>query len=231
MTPARRGQSERRSPAEPQTTAERKGKAERTRERILAVAAALFAQRSMDQVSVRAIARTADVDPALVHHYFGTKEDLFSTVLEQTIRPDQIARTITADDPSEWGCAMVRAAEAVWTSPAGPALFAAVRRSLASHSEVMNRFVTRALLPRIAAELDAPEPERELRASLVSSQMAGLLITRHLLRLEPLASLPTDDVIRLVGPAVQRYLTGPLCLGGADETALGEMAGTTAEAE
>lgn len=185
-------------------------KSERTRERILQCALELFSQKSFDQVSVRAVAKCAQVDPALIHHYFGSKEKLFDAMLTSTLEPGQIEEQVIAAPRERWGQEMVRAAEQAWTSPAGPGLLAAARRAIGGNSELMQRFLTRSLLSRIARNIDAPSEERELRASLVASQMSGLLLARHVLRIEPLASLSTAQVVELIGPTIQHYLSGEL---------------------
>ena len=103
-------------------------KSERTKLRIQQAAAKLFASRSFETVSTRAIAKEAGVDAALIHHYFGSKEGLFQAVLNAAIRPEQLEALVVSESPDDWGRQLVRAADKVWTSPAAPALKAVVRR-------------------------------------------------------------------------------------------------------
>ena len=102
-------------------------KSERTKLRIQQAAAKLFASRSFETVSTRAIAKEAGVDAALIHHYFGSKEGLFQAVLNAAIRPEQLEALVVSESPDDWGRQLVRAADKVWTSPAAPALKAVVR--------------------------------------------------------------------------------------------------------
>lgn len=185
-------------------------KSERTKLRIQQAAAKLFSSRSFETVSTRAIAKEAGVDAALIHHYFGSKEGLFQAVLNAAIRPEQLEALVVSESPDDWGRQLVRAADKVWTSPAAPALKAVVRRVLVGHEGVLREFVTRSLLNRFLSHIKGPEPERRLRASLIGSQMSGLVIARHIVGIEPLASLSTDEVADLIGPVLQHYITGSL---------------------
>ena len=185
-------------------------KSERTKLRIQQAAARLFASRSFETVSTRAIAKEAGVDAALIHHYFGSKEGLFQAVLNAAIRPEQLEALVVSESPEGWGRQLVRAADKVWTSPAAPALKAVVRRVLVGHEGMLREFVTRSLLNRFLSHIKGPEPERRLRASLIGSQMSGLVIARHIVGIEPLASLSTDEVADLIGPVLQHYIAGPL---------------------
>ena len=185
-------------------------KSERTKLRIQQAAARLFASRSFETVSTRAIAKEAGVDAALIHHYFGSKEGLFQAVLNAAIRPEQLEALVVSESPEDWGRQLVRAADKVWTSPAAPALKAVVRRVLVGHEGMLREFVTRSLLNRFLSHIKAPETERRLRASLIGSQMSGLVIARHIIGIEPLASLSTDEVADLIGPVLQQYIAGSL---------------------
>ena len=185
-------------------------KSERTKLRIQQAAAKLFASRSFETVSTRAIAKEAGVDAALIHHYFGSKEGLFQAVLNAAIRPEQLEALVVSESPDDWGRQLVRAADKVWTSPAAPALKAVVRRVLVGHEGMLREFVTRSLLNRFLSHIKGPEPEQRLRASLIGSQMSGLVIARHIVGIEPLASLSTDEVANLIGPVLQHYITGSL---------------------
>ena len=185
-------------------------KSERTKLRIQQAAARLFASRSFETVSTRAIAKEAGVDAALIHHYFGSKEGLFQAVLNAALRPEQLEALVVSESPEDWGRQLVRAADKVWTSPAAPALKAVVRRVLVGHEGMLREFVTRSLLNRFLSHIKGPETERRLRASLIGSQMSGLVIARHIIGIEPLASLSTDEVADLIGPVLQHYITGSL---------------------
>lgn len=179
-----------------------------TQERIRLAARSEFAARGYDKTSVRGIAKAAGVDPALVHHYFGSKDDLFAAAIEVSMEPALVIPAILGAGPDGIGERLARFFLGVWENPATRAPLLAVIRSALTHeaaAAVLRRLVLRRLLERIAAELDVPDPT--FRAELAASHMVGIAILRYVLQVEPLASADPEDIIRLVAPTLQRYLT------------------------
>jgi AcrR family transcriptional regulator len=64
---------------------------EARREQLLDVAMLLFESRSYDSVSLESIAEQAGVSAGLVHHYFGTKREVFRSVVMREIAGFQLA--------------------------------------------------------------------------------------------------------------------------------------------
>jgi len=186
-----------------------------TRPAILAAARPLFAERGYDATSIRAVAAAAAVDPALVHHYFGTKEGLFRAALEIPIDPEALLGQIMAAGPREAPRRLVRTFLQVWDDPeTGPAMVGFLRRALSQQGalDVVGDFLGASVL-RSAAEKLATGVEPEVgrtRLGLVMSQMLGLVIARTVLLLEPIASLPAEELVAAVTPTVERYLRGEL---------------------
>jgi AcrR family transcriptional regulator len=183
-----------------------------TREAILAAAREAFAERGFDRSSIRAIAAAAGVDPALVHHYFGTKEQLFLDVMQAPLDPAVVIAGVLSGGVEGAGERLVRAVLSVWDSPAGAAVLAILRSAVSNETfaAMTREFVVQRILRRIAKQLRLPPKEAELRTSLVATQIAGLIMARYIFRLEPVASAAPAEVARLVGPNIQRYLTGDL---------------------
>ncbi len=180
-----------------------------TRQRILAAATEEFGALGYDGATIRGIAARAGVDSALVHHYFGTKADLFTEVVDAPMRPDIDVPALLVGPRDELGAALVRYVLETWERPEvrkrGTALLrAAIGNRLTT--PLLSGFLARELVARVSAALDAPDAE--LRASLVASQLGGLILARYVLKLPPLAEASVDDVVALVAPNVQRYLTG-----------------------
>jgi AcrR family transcriptional regulator len=183
-----------------------------TREAILAAAREAFAERGFDRASIRSIATAAGVDPALVHHYFGTKDKLFLATMNVPADPGELLPQVLAGGPAEAGERFVRMFVNLWDSPAGAAAVA-LMRSAVSHewaARLMREFVVTQVLRRITGGLHLDPAEAPLRTSLVASQVAGLAMIRYILKLEPLASAPAETLVAAIGPTIQRYLTGPL---------------------
>jgi AcrR family transcriptional regulator len=184
-----------------------------TRDAILGAAREAFAERGYDAASIRAIATAAAVDPALVHHYFGTKEQLFLAAMQMPINPAEVLRVVAEGGRDEIGERLVRAFLTVWDSPAGSAGAALLRSAVSSEwgARLLREFVTRQILRRVIKMLDIEhEPDATLRAALAGSQLVGLVMTRYIVRLEPIASTPKETLVRAVAPTIQRYLTGEL---------------------
>lgn len=182
-----------------------------TRAAILAVARQEFADKGYDKASVRGIARAAEVDPALVHHYFGAKDALFVAALELPLDPRAVSAQLVAGDRAELGERLVRLLLSVWSHPVGRAPLMALLRSAMTHeraADMLRGFLSRALVARLADAVALPDAE--LRAELAASQLVGLAIARYVVRLEPLASLGEDQVVAIIAPTIQRYLTGDL---------------------
>jgi AcrR family transcriptional regulator len=193
-------------------TGRRRGRPD-TREAILDAARAAFAERGFDAASIRTIAAAAGVDPALVHHYFGTKERLFLATVDAPVDPADLVASVVPGDPDAMGERLVRLFVTVWGDPrSGPKIIAIVRSALAHDwsARMLREFVASHVLRRVIAATDVPPAEAPMRATLVASQMVGLGLARYVLRIEPLAGADPETVVALVGPTVQRYLTGPL---------------------
>ena len=194
-TPARRG----RRPGAPDTRAA-----------ILEAARGQFAAAGFSGTTIRAVAAEAGVDAALVHHYFGTKDDLFVAALELPVDPRVVLAPVVEQGPDGAGERMLRVFLSVWDDPAHRLPLLGLVRGLLEPSGqklVRDGFLDVVVGP-IGAALGIDQPER--RMPLVASQVFGLIIVRYLLEVEPLASMPPDQVVAIYAPTIQRYLTGPL---------------------
>lgn len=185
-----------------------------TRASILRAARGRFAASGFSGTTIRAVAREAGVDPALVHHYFGSKDELFVASLELPVDPREVlARRLAEDagrDAGGPGERLLRAMLSAWDDPdLQPGLLAGVRRFLEPGGEDLVRtgFVPVVLEP-MGALLGVDEPER--RMPLVATQVIGLVLARYVLALEPVRSMSVDELVAVVGPTLERYLTGDL---------------------
>lgn len=179
-----------------------------TREKILAVARTEFAESGYDKTSVRGIAKAAGVDPALVHHYFGTKDEVFAAAVEVSFEPALLLPQLLAGGAEGLGERLARFFLGVWENPVSRAPLLAIVRSALTHeaaAKILRTFVLQRLLERIAEELDVPD--RRFRAELAASQMVGIMVLRYVIQAEPLASVPTEEIVAMVAPTLQRYLT------------------------
>jgi AcrR family transcriptional regulator len=185
---------------------------------ILAAARDSFAERGYDRATIRDIAGRASVDPALVIHYFGSKESLFAEALELPVRPSEVVERGMAAGRDQFGATVVRTFLESWDAPETRVRLMAMLRSALTNEAAMS--MVRDLLMR---EVFGPVTtalgvsDARLRANLVGSQLLGLAVMRYIGRIEPLASAGVDELVAALGPTVQRYLTDDL--GEARETA------------
>jgi AcrR family transcriptional regulator len=181
-----------------------------TRATILDAARTAFAEKGFSGTTIRAVAAAAGVDAALVHHYFGSKDELFLAAMELPIDPRQVIGPAMAAGADGAGERLLRAFLSMWDDPeVSPALIGVVRSALQPGGErlITEGFVPVVLLPAgEALGLDRPE----VRMPLVISQAAGIILTRYLVRLEPIASMSAEQVIATYAPVIQHYLTGDL---------------------
>jgi AcrR family transcriptional regulator len=180
-----------------------------TRQSILEAARDQFAEKGYDKASIRAIASAADVDPALVHHYFGTKEKLFLATMNSPINPGELIPQALHGPREQAGERLVRMALSVWDSPAGTAAVAVFRSALSNEwtARLLREFVVTQVLRRAIGELVADPAEGPTRSALVATQIAGMMVTRYVLKIEPLASADPELLVAAIGPNVQRFLT------------------------
>lgn len=182
-----------------------------TRGQILMAARRSFAEKGYGGTTIRAVAGDANVDPSLVHHYFGSKDDLFLAALEIPVDPRELVPTVFDGGVEGAGERLLRLFLSVWDDPRTRLpLIALVRTSLVQEAPetLLQQGLLRMVLTPLRSAL--PPDEADRRVQLVISQMTGLVVTRYLLALEPLASMPAEDVVAWVAPNIQRYLDGPL---------------------
>jgi AcrR family transcriptional regulator len=176
-----------------------------TRAAILAAARELFAQKGYEGASMRAIARAAEVDPALVHHFFGGKEGLFVAAMEFPFNPAELLPQIIAGPREEIGERMVRTFLLVWGDPEIQRRALAVIRSAATTEQgaaMLREFIAVSVLGPAAEVLGIPP----LRIIAAVSQMIGVVLIRYVVRVEAIAEAPDDELVALLAPALQRYL-------------------------
>jgi AcrR family transcriptional regulator len=181
-----------------------------TRAVILAAARELFASRGFGGTTIRAVAMDAGVDTALVHHYFGSKDDLFVAALELPVDPRAVLAPAIAAGPEGAGERMLRVFLSVWDDPEARLPLLALVRGMfepAGRRLLAEGFVPAVLEP-VGVALGIDEPER--RMPLVATQVLGLILVRYVLEVEPVASMTADELVTVYAPGLQRYLTDPL---------------------
>lgn len=186
-----------------------------TRAEILDAARAAFARGGMAGTTVRSVAEEAGVDPALVHHYFGTKQQLYLAALAIPVDPE-VVRAPLREAPLEGAArALLRALLTMWDGPLREVGVAVIRTNLGSEGDpgIVRGFLLEIALAELIGRMEAGPGDGVLRANLMVAQVFGLLVARYVVRFEPLASLTVDEVVDLAAPPLQQVVTGPLQRG------------------
>jgi AcrR family transcriptional regulator len=181
-----------------------------TRAAILDAARQLFAAGGLSGTSVRAVAARAGVDPALVHHYFGSKDDLFVAALSLPVDPREVLAPVVALGPDGAAERMLRTFLAVWDDPGNGERLVAMLRAAQTNDDVaavMRREVTDDLVGPVTRHTGIDDARQ--RGGLAAAPLVGLATTRYLLRLEPVVGATPDEIVRWLAPTLQRYLVGP----------------------
>ena len=184
---------------------------EDTRARITEAARSEFADKGYEGTSMRSVARVAGVDPALVHHYFDGKADLFAQAVVMTrVNPAMLVERVLDGPVDALGERLVRTFLAVWDDPDNQERLVALVRAVHTNDEVgalFRQFVAREVVGQVTRRTQVPEPE--LRGALAAAQIVGLATTRYVVRMPPMVDASPDELARWLGPTLQRYLVDP----------------------
>ncbi|KAA0086741.1 TetR family transcriptional regulator [Mycolicibacterium sp. P9-64] len=208
--------------ASPAKTTKRRGRRQGepvSREAVLASAKKRFAEDGYEKTTLRAIAEDAHVDPSMVLYLFGSKADLFRAALRLIIDPDVLVAAMNGDE-GDIGRRLVVQYLQIWESPETANTMAAMLQSATSNGdaqEAFRSFMREYVLTAVSGVIGGGEQAR-LRAMLAATNLVGTALLRYIMKVPPLATLPTDDVVRMVSPAVTRYLTAD-----ADELGLPDL--------
>jgi AcrR family transcriptional regulator len=182
-----------------------------TRDRILDSARNMFARNGIDKTSIRAIAKDAAVDPALVHHYFGTKTQLFAAAIHIPIDPMAVIGPLREVPVDQIGHVLPSILLPLWDSELGKGFIATLRSLLAGADvSLIRTFLQDVIVHEVGSRVDNPPGSGRIRVQFVASQLVGVVMARYILELEPFKSLPVEQIAETIAPNLQRYLTGEL---------------------
>ncbi len=191
-----------------------------TRADILAAARSAFAEHGYDRATLRGIARTAGVDPSLVHHYFDGKAALFAETMDIGIDPAAVVARIVAGDPGQVGTRAVHSFFTIWDSPERQPQLVALLRSAVTHQDagtVLREYLVREVFGRMVLQLrldreggpPVATPDEQRRAGLAAAQMLGVAVMRYVVRLPALSEAPPDVLVPPLAATLQGYLVQP----------------------
>ncbi len=177
-----------------------------TRAALIDAARSRFVAHGYDGVTVRSIAADAGVDPALINYFFGGKQGLFAETMSLTVSPAEVAGEVLAGPQAGLGERLLTGVLTTWDDPAsGPPLIALVRAAAGEESfaDMLREYARSEIIDPIRQRLGDTHPER---AAAVGTQILGLVYSRYILRLEPIASAPAAHLVATLAPALQAVI-------------------------
>ncbi|WP_431924409.1 TetR family transcriptional regulator [Nonomuraea jabiensis] len=181
------------------------------RQRIMEAAAARFGAEGFQRATIKAIAIDAGVDPAMIYYFFGGKQGLYEAVLNSYSPQRDPVGELLSEGVERFGERLVRRfLEVTEGRDAADGVGALTRLAVIDPEPAakLREFIEAEFAGSLAKHLDLPDAH--LRAGLIGAQLAGLAVARHLLRVEPLASMSTESLVTLMAPVIQRLVTEPL---------------------
>jgi len=184
-----------------------------TRAEILAAARAEFAANGFDGTTIRGVARVADVDPALIHHYFSTKHKLFIEAVGFPIDPTEVLPGLIAGAPPDAVERLLRYMFSVWEDPQGRERVLAMVKSAVTTEQVAGMLrdyvLAQVIVPMLveAGLVKGDRAEAERRVGFALSQVLGMVVGRYVIRIESLAEADPEELIAEVAPTLRRYLS------------------------
>jgi AcrR family transcriptional regulator len=178
-----------------------------TREKILDAARHRFGEQGYDGATVRGIAADAGVNAALLHHFFGTKQQLFVASMNLPVDPTTLIPQVLEGPVEEIGERLVRTFLAIWETPEGRTPFLAMLRSVTTNEQVatmMRQFLDNVMFAKIAEIRGIPRR----RVAAAAAQMLGVALLRYILAVPPLADATDEELVALLAPVIQHYFDG-----------------------
>jgi len=182
-------------------------KSQRTKAAILKAAQQLFADQGYERATVRDIAARAAIDPAMVIRYFGSKEALFARATAFDLKLPNLTLVAKPD----MGRTLVAHFLEVWEGALSNGSLVSLLRAAASNEDAaaaVRAIFGGQVVPMLAQVV--PPAELPQRAGLVATQIMGLAVTRYILKVPPVVAMDRAQIVRLLGPTMQRYVVGKL---------------------
>jgi AcrR family transcriptional regulator len=178
-----------------------------TRDAILAVAQRRFMTDGYQAVTLRAVAAEAGVDVALINYFFGPKRGLFAAVMALSTNPADVLRQSLQGDPFSLPQRALANALAIWEDEAaGSGLRLLMRSAISdpSMTPLVREMLEVEMLGVVAEALGGRDARK--RAAAFTAAMAGVLIARYVIEVEPVKSMPADELVRMYAPVLAAAL-------------------------
>jgi AcrR family transcriptional regulator len=178
-----------------------------TRSAILQAARRRFAETGYNATSLRSVAADVRVDPAVVLHFFDSKDGLFQAAVGWPFDPETAAADIFGPGPETIGARIARVFINFWEDPATGAALLTLLRSAMTHeasAAQLREFVIHQMFAQVVRVVGGPDAE--LRVNLAAAHLIGVAVLRYALHIEPIASATPDELVDTLTPALSHYL-------------------------
>lgn len=180
-------------------------RSETARAAILAATRELLSTKGYGPPTVRSVAESAGVDPAMVIRYYGSKEDLIAEAMDVHV---------DIPDPRNWpdhqiGARLATHFVSSWESMRSPKRMIMLLRSVGGHraAEGAIRRVVHVQITGFVRQVVGDRPDVSRRAGLIASHILGIALCRYVLELPPIVALDRDALVAEMAPVLQRHLT------------------------
>jgi AcrR family transcriptional regulator len=182
-----------------------------TRDLIATEARRSFATHGFERTTIRDVAAAADVTPALVMHYFGSKERLFVETMAIPFDPAYAVATLLEGERSRLGFRLAAFLLDAFDDPRSRAvLLGRIRAAVGSPdaAALVREKITGELIGPLSRSLGVDEPD--LRAGLASTALMGFAVTRFIVEIDAVAALTRERAEAYLGRQLQQALVEPL---------------------
>lgn len=183
--------------------------AEATRYAILTSARKAFARSGYDGAGLRDIAAGAGVTAMMVNRYFGSKQQLFAEVVEQTMTQGSLIAGGIMDRPKP-GRALAEALVSMTRPNATPIdgfLITIHSASSPVAAEIGRDKITAHHLKTVTTALRGRRSAE--RAALILAMISGFQVMRQMIALSALADAKESELTELLGQVFDRLIEAP----------------------
>ena len=159
---------------------------------------------------MRSVAAEVGVDAALISYFFGSKKGLFGAALALSANPPEILLAALEGNPADLAERVLGALLQAWDDPdGGDSMRVTVTAAVQDPDlgRLLREVLEHEMVDRVAERLGGRAARS--RAAAFLTQLAGVVFARYVLAVEPVASMPPDELVRHLAPGLRATLHGP----------------------
>ena len=183
-------------------------------ERILSSAQASFASQGFQATTLSSVAKAAGVDSSLVNYYFDNKFGLLFAVLSKSSASATSIAEAAKVPLKRRGKAVLKAFLEVCDGEESGDLIRSILMC-ASIEPLAVQQIREIFVVHLEKSVSQSFPvyDRRIRTGMLSTHLVGLAMTRYVWKVGPLSELESPEIVNLLSPIVQSYLSEPIPVG------------------